>query len=102
VIGMGYFGGELVYGSKPSPVANKNYQAGEQSYRKNCSACHPNGGNTIDPDVPVKGSLKLKDFDSFLSWIRNPNPGMPPYPESRISEEESRELYEYVAHEFKE
>jgi uncharacterized membrane protein len=101
VIGMGYFGGELVYGSKPSPAANSSSQAGEQSYRKNCSACHPNGGNTIDPDLPVKGSPKLTDFDSFLSWIRNPNPGMPPYPESRISEKESRELYEYVAKEFK-
>jgi uncharacterized membrane protein len=100
VIGMGYFGGELVYGVTQSS-APMNFQAGEQLYKNNCSACHPNGGNTITPGKPVTGSAKTADFKTFLAWIRGPNPPMPPFPETKISDKQSTELYQYIVHELK-
>lgn len=99
VIAMGYFGGDLVYGSKAPPLPSE-LQAGEQLYAKTCKACHPNGGNTLDPTLPVRGSPKLKDFDTFLAWVRDPDAPMPPFPETKISASQSKDLYDYVAREF--
>ncbi len=99
VVAIGYFGGELVYGAKdaaPSP----ELQAGQALYATNCKACHPNGGNTLDPTLPVKGSPKIKDFDTFLAWIRDPAPPMPAFPETRLSGSQSKDLYDYVDHTF--
>jgi mono/diheme cytochrome c family protein len=75
---------------------------GETLFSFNCSNCHPNGGNTIIPGLPLRGSPKLMDFDTFLSYIRHPkmpngSPGpMPPFPSSRISNDQARELYQYL------
>ena len=98
-IGLGYFGGELVYGAKDT-ASPAGFQAGEQLYATNCKACHPNGGNTLDPTLPVRGSPKIEDFDTFLAWIRDPDPPMPPFPEARLSQSQSKDLYHYVGHTF--
>ena len=100
--GLGFFGGELVYGGKTASTATENrqiedYQAGQKLFAANCGGCHANGGNTINPDFPVKGSAQTKDFNSFLSWIRNPKPPMPAYPDRALSDEQAREMYRYIA-----
>jgi len=103
-VGLGYFGGDLVFGASPSGAPSSAVPAeagaGERAFRTLCSSCHPGGGNTLDPDEPVRGSHTLVDFKTFLSWIRNPDSPMPAFPESRISDQQSRELYEYVKREF--
>ena len=98
---LGYYGGGLVIGGKMEkvPVA---YQAGEKLYAANCASCHPNGGNTINPSLPVVGSVHLKDFDTFLAFNRNPErpPGpkrlMPAVSEKRITDQQMKELYNYI------
>jgi len=100
--GLGFFGGELVYSGKTTSAAAENrqvkdYQAGRKLFAANCGGCHANGGNSINPDFPVKGSAKTQDFDSFLSWIRNPKPPMPAYPERALSDAQAAEMYRYVA-----
>lgn len=44
--------------------------AGADIFNTYCRVCHPNGGNIINPDKPVKGSQKLRNFDTFLAYIR--------------------------------
>jgi uncharacterized membrane protein len=100
VIGMGYFGGELVYGAKGSST-QKEFRVGEQIFRTNCSACHPNGGNTLVPDKPITTSPKLVDFSTFLGLIRDPTPPMPPFPETKISDKQCMELYQYITNDLK-
>lgn len=99
VVGLGYFGGQLVYGGKSqSQPAAKGYKAGEQVFSANCSGCHPHGGNVIKPNMPLKNSNKLTDYKTFLNWIRNPKSPMPPFSANSISEQKAHELYQYIVH----
>ena len=69
---------------------------GEEEFKENCSSCHPNGGNVIKPEDTLKGSRMLKDFETFLSWIRKPVQPMPAFSASQLSEEQARQLYDYI------
>jgi uncharacterized membrane protein len=95
--GLGYFGGHLVYGGRATAVA-ENYGKGESIYAAHYGGCHPNGGNSITPHRPVKGSSTLTDFKVFLRWIRHPEAPMPPFPETVLSDEDARDLYGYITH----
>ena len=54
-VGLGYFGGQLVYIDK-SPPAAPQFEGGARLYRVNCSGCHPYCGNIADPTAPVARS----------------------------------------------
>lgn len=95
VCGLGYFGGNLVYGGKNTSNP-KDYRAGEKTYAANCGGCHANGGNSIKPGLPVKNSSKLSDLDTFRGWVRSPNAPMPAFPETAISNAEVEDMYHYV------
>lgn len=103
VVALGYFGGNLVYGGAPAE-APQTYAAGMKVFNDNCAACHPKGGNTIDPRLPLAHSPRTRDLDSFLAFIRDPSgpggaPGMmPAFPPARLSPQQARELYDYVTH----
>ena len=45
---------------------------GAKIFNVNCSRCHPDGGNVVVPILPLRGSSKLADFKTFLSFIRDP------------------------------
>jgi mono/diheme cytochrome c family protein/uncharacterized membrane protein len=101
VVGLGYFGGNLVYDGR-TPPGGPQYLAGEHAFRGNCSGCHPYGANIAAPSFPLRGAPQLKDFPSFLGWIRDPrlSPGfpgiMPAFPRTRVSDEQATRLYAYV------
>ena len=69
---------------------------GEEEFKENCSSCHPNGGNVIEPEDTIKGSPRLRDFETFLSWIRKPVQPMPTFSASQISEEQAKQLYDFI------
>lgn len=100
VIGLGYFGGQLVF-SAPSPSSG-NLQQGEKLYSENCAGCHPQGGNTINADRPVVGSPYMKNPDAFTKFNRNPSRPdgtkgvMPPFPKEKISDADMTKIYDYI------
>lgn len=100
---LGYFGGQLAYGGK-SPAAPAEYQSGEKQFENRCSGCHAHGGNSIMSNFPLRGAPELDTFEHFLSFIRNPTlPGgvegpMPAFPQSKLSDQQTRQLYEYITH----
>jgi mono/diheme cytochrome c family protein len=75
---------------------------GGEIFNASCRACHVNGGNIIDSRFPLRGSQKLADFKTFLSFIRNPgmpdgsSGSMPSFSESQISDKEAENLYKYI------
>lgn len=103
VVVLGYYGGQMVYGGAGKPVSS-SYTEGEKIFAADCSACHPKGGNSIMRNLPIIGSSKLADFDTFLSYVRDPKlpdgkPGpMPAWPASKLSDEQSKQVYEYIVH----
>jgi hypothetical protein len=86
-------------GSKSQKLAGT---AGEKIFNLNCNRCHPNGGNVIPPDLPLRGSSKLADFKTFLSYIRDPKMPdgsegvMPAFSKKQISDQEAQTLYQYI------
>jgi uncharacterized membrane protein len=71
VVILGYFGGQLVYGTK-GPAPPENVKAGAELFSANCKGCHPNGGNIIKPNLPLRSAPQLANLSSFESFIRDP------------------------------
>ena len=103
VVVLGYFGGDLVYGGE-RPKAPESYIAGMTIFNENCAACHPKGGNIIDPALPLLNSAYTRDPDAFLTFIRDPkrpdgSPGaMPSFSPKNITGQQANELYRYIVH----
>jgi uncharacterized membrane protein len=93
--GLGFMGAQLVYGSKP-PAPSKTRAVGEQVFIENCRSCHPNGGNTVDPQHPIVHSPRMNTLAVFTDWLRHPAPTMPAFPENRLSSGQVQALYDYL------
>lgn len=110
VVGLGYFGGKIVYeGMEEGGTAATTIlqvKAGEGIFERNCQSCHPNGGNAIMPNIPIRGSDKLANFQTFVDFIRQPrlpsgaNGPMPNFHNTKLSDQEAKALYGYVNHAF--
>lgn len=96
----GFYGSLFVYAEK-GPAA-PDLKKGEQLYAANCGGCHPNGGNTINPGLPVLKSPKLGDVNTFIGFNRNPvmpdgsRGAMPSFPEDKLSDNDMKLIYQYV------
>ena len=104
VTALGYFGGELVFGSsKPVETAVPDeVQISSERFDKACKACHPGGGNTFNANLPLKSAPQLADFNTFLTYVRSPKARdgsqtiMPPFPADKLSDQQVKEIYQYV------
>jgi uncharacterized membrane protein len=95
VVLLGWYDARLVYGEKPQgmPVSE---QAGSKIFDAHCNACHANRGNKIKPDKPLKNSPDLVNVNTFIAQIRHPEAPMPALPPAQISDQEAKELYDYI------
>ena len=106
VVGLGYFGAKLVYGGRAekgtaaeAPAGKEEaFASGSQLFAANCQACHPGGGNIIDPGRLLKSSKKLADPGSFTAFIRSPGGNMPSFGEELVSGSQAQDLYLYLTH----
>ena len=102
VVGIGHYGGQLVFCQSSDAASSGDIGQGEMVYTANCRGCHPNGGNVINSTLPVVGSPQLKNPDTFTKFNRNPlrpdgSKGvMPAFPKEKISDQEMKQVYEYV------
>jgi mono/diheme cytochrome c family protein len=114
VVGLGYFGGNLVFGessssaapSRTNPprlaVSPEDLQAGAAIFAANCQACHPQGRNVVVPSLPIRTSRRLASVDTFTAFIRDPkmpdgSPGnMPPFSKGDIPDAAAGRLYAYL------
>lgn len=110
-VGLGYFGGSLVYGgwsSKGRSAAEADAAtatanpAGEKVFTENCAACHADGGNVVDKRFTLKDSRHLGTSAELTAFIRAPmtpdgsEGSMPPFSKAEISDAQAGDLYEYV------
>lgn len=96
---LGYLGGSLVYSRTPGEVRDESaqdYAQGRAIFESTCSGCHPGGGNVMDARKPVKGSPMLRDLNVFEHWLRNAAPPMPSYPPGVLTEDQVRDLHNYL------
>jgi len=104
VTAIGYFGGELIFGGRTArkEVEKVGVEVNAEQFTKSCSACHPNGGNSIKPHLPIKDAPQLVNFETFLSYIRSPKARdgsqtvMPSFSPEKLSDQQAREVYQYI------
>lgn len=87
---------------------------GEALFKQNCSSCHPNGGNILNP----KKTLSKKDreenniftAEDIINKMRNPGPspthpqewaGMKMFDKYKITDDEAQKIAEYILTTFK-
>jgi uncharacterized membrane protein len=101
VMGLGFFGGELVFHGF-TPEAPVEFKAGQRIFEGHCSGCHRRGENIIEPNLPLRNAPQLRDFNAFVAFIRKPampdgSPGaMPQFASNSISDADAKQLYDYL------
>lgn len=101
VMGLGYFGGQLVYEGR-TPSVNESLWPGRNIFVSHCSGCHANGGNILYPNLPLRTAPQLVSYEAFSAFVRDPKlPNrskgpMPAFTEGDLSDQQARELYEYI------
>jgi mono/diheme cytochrome c family protein len=102
--GMMRGGGQCAPGAGmgPGPQGAQNLNSGADIFAANCAGCHPGGGNNVIPNLPIRGSAQLKDFNTFRSYIGSPtlpngaHGPMPGFSSDQISNRQMRTLYQYL------
>ena len=78
---------------------------GEQLFKERCAACHPNGGNIIDPEDTLQkktlASHGIKTADDIVSYLRSPGTGMPTFDKEKLPDDRAREIADYILDTFK-
>ena len=99
IAGWVVFGGTMIFPG--STALSAQASNGANLYAVHCGACHAQGGNIINPALPVTGSAKMKSLAIFSAFNRNPLKAdgskgiMPAYPKDKISDQEMKLLYDY-------
>jgi cytochrome c2 len=104
-VGLGYFGGELVYGTKApaTEVAEGPVAAGAAVFQSNCSACHLSDSTAAKIGPGLKGIFKLSKFpvsgqpvseESFKKQLATPFDKMPPF--GHLTPEQVNALVAYL------
>jgi mono/diheme cytochrome c family protein len=115
VVGLGWFGGKLVYGSFQAVPEAPTAQAGtapaatapavspgKRLFASNCASCHPNGGNAIVAELPLKKSRTLSSAAAFTAFIRSPKMpdgsagDMPSFGADQITDKQAADVYGYI------
>jgi mono/diheme cytochrome c family protein len=114
VVGLGWFGGRLVYGGwAPAPVAAATTTGtaatataasapGQALFANNCTSCHPRGGNVVEASLPLKTSKKLATLADFMTFVRAPHMpdgsagNMPAFAADQLSDTQLGNIYTYV------
>ncbi len=105
VIGLGYFGAGLIYGRGTSESATsltEQQRSGREIFARNCTACHANGGNSINPEYPLRTTVLLENREEFIAFLRNPaamvgeSSRMPLFSEERMSDQAATAVYDYI------
>ncbi len=92
----------FVFGTKGMAKATAT---GEALFQQNCSPCHPNGGNIVNPQKTLQKKDReangVKAEADIIGRMRNPGPGMTKFDQKTIPDKDAREIAEYVLKTFK-
>ena len=89
-----------------APPAADTGKTGEELFKQHCASCHPNGGNTMNPQKTL-GAKEMAERsnitkpEDIVKVMREPGPGMPKYDEATMSNNDATKISEYVLATFK-
>ncbi len=86
-------------------VAKETEKKGEALFKQNCSPCHPEGGNIINPQKTLhkkdREANGVKKASDIIAKMRNPGPGMTKFDEKTLPDKDAKEIAEYILKTFK-
>ncbi|MCL5023678.1 MAG: c-type cytochrome [Nitrospirae bacterium] len=97
----------IVACEKPKEQAGTPEQAkpaeakdGEALFKQHCSPCHPDGGNTVNPQKTLhkkdREANGVKSAPDIIGKMRNPGPGMTKFDEKTLPDKDAQAIAEYV------
>jgi cytochrome c6 len=73
---------------------------GEELFKTNCSPCHPDGGNIINPQKTLhkkdREANNIRKPADIISKMRNPGPGMTKFDKETISDKDAKTIADYI------
>ncbi len=85
--------------------AEKKQSAGAKLFEQHCSACHPNGGNIINPAFTLhkkdRDAHGVKTVKDIVGKMRKPGPGMTAFDAKTIPDKDAKVIAEYIVKTFK-
>jgi cytochrome c6 len=89
----------------PVTSAGGKTSGGEQLYKQYCVACHPDGGNTINPKKTLHHAdmvaNKVTSADDVVKLMRNPGPGMNKFDDKMIPDTDAKAIGQYILDTYK-
>lgn len=86
-------------------VAKETKKSGEALFKDNCSPCHPEGGNIVNPRKTLsrkdREANTIKKAGDIIKLMRNPGPGMTKFDDKTIPDKDAKEIAEYIMKTFK-
>jgi len=74
--------------------------SGAELFSLHCAACHPDGGNTINPEKTLHSAglraNNIRSAEDIVEKMRNPGAGMPKFSQAVIPDREARLIAEHV------
>lgn len=85
--------------------ADEKGKSSEAEFKEHCAACHPNGGNIINPKKTLHKSDRdannVRTASDIIGKMRNPGPGMTKFDKKTIPDDEAKKIAEYILKTFK-
>jgi len=95
----------MVFVSVTTGVSKETDIKGESLFKQNCSPCHPEGGNVINPQKTLhkkdREANGVKKASDIVGKMRNPGQGMTKFDEKTIPDKDAKEIAEYILKTFK-
>jgi cytochrome c6 len=89
----------------PVGSASAADQPGETLFKQHCAACHPGGGNIINPQKTLQKKVReannIKTVDDIIKLMRNPGPGMTTFDTKTIPDKDAKQIANYILNAFK-
>lgn len=86
-------------------AAEKKVSPGKKLFEQYCAACHPNGGNIINPTFALhkkdRDANGVKTAKDIVGKMRKPGPGMTAFDAKTISDKDAKEIATYIIMTFK-
>ena len=92
--------------SAPNAFAEQSNpnDTGEKKFAEQCSVCHVNGGNIINPEKTLlrkdREAYGVKSAEDIIKIMRKPGPGMTTFDEKTISNTDAHAIAEYILRTF--
>jgi cytochrome c6 len=90
----------LLFAICPVGAEPDGYDSGKALFEQHCAVCHPGGGNIINPEKPLDGATLaangIKTAEEIVATLRKPGPGMITFGPEVISDDEAKEIAEYI------